>query len=72
MKKRILFFFLFLLFFVNFFNAQSSLNDFQDGLDKIDNTNEQINDYTDKTYWDEKCDYLGQEWKNILLQKLKE
>jgi len=67
MKKEVVIIFLF-LFSIFLVYAQSSLDVVQGNLDKVDKVNEQIETYTDKTYWSEKWDYLGREWKTILLK----
>jgi len=40
-------------------------NELQGGVDKL---SEGANKYTETAYWQEKWDYLGQEWKKILLK----
>ncbi|MEM3091832.1 MAG: hypothetical protein QXD05_01740 [Candidatus Pacearchaeota archaeon] len=54
-----------LFFILNFVNAQAGsfggINEIQDAKRKIDT-------YSEKKYWEEKWDYLGKEWRLIILK----
>ena len=47
-----------LIISVSIDNVQGQMNQIQDAKDK----------YSDATYWNEKWDYLGKEWKNIFMK----
>jgi hypothetical protein len=68
MKKSVfvisLFLVLFLVFAINFIYSET-LGGVED---KVEDANEKIEEYSDQRYWEEKWDYLGKEWKAILLK----
>ena len=75
MKKIgvVLVLFLFLISLIVYINAQSDFDQFEDAVDKgiedkVENLEGKIDEYTDQDKWEEKWDYLGKEWKNILLK----
>ena len=64
--------FLILIFLITFnlfsvVNAQS-IGSLDEGLEGVGDAKDKIETYTEKSYWGEKWDYLGREWKTILLK----
>jgi hypothetical protein len=72
MKKSLILFLLLGIILIKTFmpvvsaiNPEDSLDDVEERMENLQDT---IEEYSDKDAWEEKWDYLGNEWKNILLK----